>query len=572
MKIRLSLTLPLLGLVFLLSCDGKSEEPDPRAIEPDEMCPGMASCLDEGEELLMAGAAKATITPDLSDKDTMEDVNDNGDFEPPPIGDDVWHDNNENGEWDFVWIAGYGMARPANDVHDDLWARTVVLRWKSTTIAVVALDLVGYFWDDAEDIRDDVADLGIDFVIVHGTHDHEAPDVIGIWGFNEMMAGWDQDYIDMVRQKAAGSIRDAYDNMVPATAAFSAGVPAHPDRGVCNVCLDGRDPFVIIENLTTIRFIDAADESTIATLINWAGHPESAGSDNHSITADYPYYVREGIEKGVHRGTADMDGVGGIAIFIQGALGSQIGCPGDVECEDLEGNVWVEGRKDFGKVQCIGENIAVGALEAMKNESEPTEICPIEFRKKYVDLVVENYGYHAMILNDVFHIHRRDDYGFDRTRPIREGNWPHFETEVSWVRIGPAQAILIPGELTPELAVGGYDGSHTPECAYDWVIEQGTLSRADNPNPPDLTLAPGPPYLFDFLTDPAQAGNEAAYPMIWGLTNDFLGYFVPPYNYELAHPGAYIEEAPGDHYEETNSVGPAGWPEMERNLIGIMVY
>jgi hypothetical protein len=37
---------------------------------------------------------------------------------------------------------------------------------------------------------------------------------------------------------------------------------------------------------------------------------------------------------------------------------------------------------------------------------------------------------------------------------------------------------------------------------------------------------------------------------------------VPPYDFEL-HPDApYVSEAPGDHYEETNSVGPEVLPTI----------
>ncbi|MFH1438420.1 MAG: hypothetical protein ABIJ56_22110, partial [Pseudomonadota bacterium] len=162
------------------SCNDGSKKVDPRAIEPDYYCPGSSTCRDDdGDSVLMAGAAMATINPTIVD--TIDDVDEDGFFEPPPLGDDVWHDNNENGEWDFTWIAGYDYDRPANDIHDDLWARTVVLQWESTAIAIVSVDLAGIFLDDVMDIREQVADLEIDFVVVHATHDHEAPDVIGYW-------------------------------------------------------------------------------------------------------------------------------------------------------------------------------------------------------------------------------------------------------------------------------------------------------------------------------------------------------------------------------------------------------
>jgi len=554
------------SMLATLACGGEGKKKDPRAIEPEEYCPGQPGCPDRGEAVLRAGASARVITPDMTGMDTIDDVDGDGDFEPPPWGEDVWHDNNGNGEWDFVWLAGFGMARPANDVHDDIWARAVVLSWKSTTVALVTLDFMGLFWDDGETIRENVADLGIDFVIVHGPHNHEAPDVIGIWGFDELDPGWDQAYIDFVTTEAGQAIREAYESMVPARAAFGQTVPAHPERGVCNVVLDGRDPNIINELLTTMRFTDAASGATIATIVNWAGHAESMDDNNHSITADYPGFLRTAVEDGIFKGDTSVDGVGGVAIFVNGALGAQIGCPDDVECLDFDGTVWVPNVPAFGKTQCIGENLALAALRAIESETEPAARCPIEYRRKTVHLKIENYGYHAMILNDVFHTPRRS-FGFDRTKPITEDNLPGFDTEISWLRIGPSQAILLPGELSPELAVGGYDGSHTPECVYDLGWERGTLTWPTNPNPPDLSQAPGPPYLFDFLAE-----KDAVYPMIWGTTNDFLGYFVPSYDYKLDERNPYIDEAPGDHYEETNSVGPSGWPELERNIIGILVW
>jgi hypothetical protein len=64
----------------------------------------------------------------------------------------------------------------------------------------------------------------------------------------------------------------------------------------------------------------------------------------------------------------------------------------------------------------------------------------------------------------------------------------------------------------------------------------------------------------------------ADYPMVFGLTNDEIGYLVPSYNFQLASPGAYLHEAPGDHYEETNSIGPHAWPALERLFISMIEY
>jgi hypothetical protein len=51
---------------------------------------------------------------------------------------DTYTDKNGNGQFDAVWLAGFQNNRPASGVHDDLWARTMILDDGSTRIALVA--------------------------------------------------------------------------------------------------------------------------------------------------------------------------------------------------------------------------------------------------------------------------------------------------------------------------------------------------------------------------------------------------------------------------------------------------
>jgi len=81
------------------------------------------------------------------------------------------------------------------------------------------------------------------------------------------------------------------------------------------------------------------------------------------------------------------------------------------------------------------------------------------------------------------------------------------------------------------------------------VVAPGVpLIEADNPNPPDVANAPKGPYIKDRMS--------STYRWIIGLGNDELGYIIPAYNFQLGAPQPWIDEAEGDHYEETNSLGP----------------
>jgi hypothetical protein len=144
-------------------------------------------------------------------------------------------------------------------------------------------------------------------------------------------------------------------------------------------------------------------------------------------------------------------------------------------------------------------------------------------------------------------IYKRTVCCYDMSRPIDDTNLPSAETRVAYLTLGPVSIITNPGELHPELFIGGYDGS-----------KAGTYTFIDTKkkNAPDVSKAPPPPYLIDIME------GERPHRMTFGLTMDFLGYIVPRFNYVLHESRPYFDEAEGDHYEETNSIGPLVEPQV----------
>jgi hypothetical protein len=100
-------------------------------------------------------------------------------------------------------------------------------------------------------------------------------------------------------------------------------------------------------------------------------------------------------------------------------------------------------------------------------------------------------------------------------------------TEVGLLRLGPAAIAIIPGELYPELAVGG-------------------LQTPQDPNA-DFPGAPHEPLLFDQVKD-------AKYKLVFGLSNDMLGYLIPKSQWDKAAPFCYGRKTA--QYGEDNSCGP----------------
>lgn len=523
----------------------------PPEVVPDLVCPGDEGCPAGGDGALHAGAAAVSITPPLSDNEPLTvDVDGDGDYDPEDG--DTYEDVNGNGAYDAVWLAGFGNGRRATEVLNDAWARALALRNGETTVVFVVLDVVGFFFDDAEPIRAMTADLDVDYVVVSATHSHESRDTIGIWGRTLDETGRSDAYMAFVQERAARAVREAVDALERAHVQYASLRLRDLPGGVLRYVSDTRDPQVIDDEVRVMRFV-TPEGATVSTFVNFAAHPEYMGSRNTRFSSDFPHWLREGVEVGVDGPEgARRDGVGGVTVFVNGALGSQIG-PGAVRLESWEGEP-VE-RNTEAAARTVGSQLAWHVLGALGPDGGSTtdETAALAFRRHRFRAPIENRRYHIAYLSGLF---TRGLYDYDPDRAIRRGNFPYVQTEALVLDVGRAQLITAPGELDPALFVGGYDGAYAPTGVP--VVDETAE------NPPELSRAPEGPYLRDLARPDAE--------QVWllGLTGDFLGYFIPEFDYELDPGVPYIAEAPGDHYEETNSIGESGWPIVHRVMRALL--
>ena len=88
------------------------------------------------------------------------------------------------------------------------------------------------------------------------------------------------------------------------------------------------------------------------------------------------------------------------------------------------------------------------------------------------------------------------------------------------------------------------------------------------PNLPNFDEAPAPPYMRDLVL----AHPGVKYPVLAGLAEDYIGYIIPAYNYVLDPSNPYINEAPGDHYEEVYSLGPLVEQHAVHPILQLLQY
>ena len=106
-----------------------------------------------------------------------------------------------------------------------------------------------------------------------------------------------------------------------------------------------------------------------------------------------------------------------------------------------------------------------------------------------------------------------------------------------------------PPLVTRLFADAGYEAKSMEGQAILWAAVNQT--EGDVPKAVELFRAQQQAAVDKYVADKA-AGKRN---LVVSLGNDELGYIVPEYDFVLGFP-EYLSEAEGDHYEETNSIGP----------------
>ncbi|MFZ8990935.1 MAG: hypothetical protein ACO2ZJ_11400, partial [Pseudohongiellaceae bacterium] len=114
-----------------------------------------------------------------------------------------------------------------------------------------------------------------------------------------------------------------------------------------------------------------------------------------------------------------------------------------------------------------------------------------------------------------------------------------YKSELAWIKIGEATLTAIPGELYPEIAIGGIE----------------------NPAGADFTIAPVEvPPIRDALTGRVN--------LMVNLANDAIGYIIPKSEWDDEAPWIYGETE--ETYGEIVSLGAETAPTIHQRLMSLL--
>lgn len=464
----------------------------------------------EASESFQVGLAKVPITPKI--EDTWVDADSNARYEPKKG--DTFVDKNGNGKFDAFWLAGFQNGRPAAGVHDDIWARAIVLDDGRLSVAIVVLDAIGFFHDDVVTIRKMVKEkkLPVDHVIVTSIHNHEVPDLMGLWGPKFYKTGVNDKYLKFVQRQAVKAIESATQSLRPAKMML-----ARIDSTASDLVTDTRPPRVLDDAINMMQFRDAEADTMLGLFMNWGDHPETLDSDNLYVTADFAHYWLDGIEKGIiYNDEVKRQGVGGIAIWANGAVG---GLMTTLHCNVYD--PWLKKsfkKGSFDKARAQGYRLADLVLDKVeKGQWETVQNPAMKLAAHTFYFNVSNKYFKLAGALGLFH------RGFHKMKQLR--------SEVDLLSIGDAWILTVPGEINPEIVNGGIE------------VPEG----ADFPGDP-------------VEVPPLRQLMKGKYNFVIGLANDEVGYMMPKTHWDTKAPYTYGSKK--GFYGEINSLGPETGPKI----------
>jgi len=338
----------------------------------------------------------------------------------------------------------------AKEIHDDLYAKAIVFNDKDTKAALVRCDLIGLERDFVEETRRLIeSETGIDRnnIMITCTHTHSGPIT------DSLIPDLDA-WMKVLSRKIKGAVIAANRNLKEAKIGFNRG-------SVEGIVINRRKPGGPVDTEVGIIRIDDLAGNPMAVLINYACHAVVLGPDNLLISADYPGFVMNFVERNL----------GVPALFVNGACGDIN--PLDkltVMRQKRKEDIYDRHGGTFEEAKRLGNMIGAEAVKVFlgtetENDLE-LKVASREIRIPLVDLpsidelkrmLEENENLFRKLVSEkdaahAFRIAMLIQYARSTIKYVESGENVR-PTEIQIFRIGDGGLIALPGEIFVEIGL-----------------------------------------------------------------------------------------------------------------------
>lgn len=314
---------------------------------------------------------------------------------------------------------GMGPGAPAKGKQGELTARAIVFRSGQESVAIVGVDSLGFPSVLGDRARKLVPRLAPERIIIGSTHTHSAPDM---YAYPDGKGGHtgSLEYMQFVAEQVGGAVNEALDHMQAAELRVATGVAEG------RIAYNYYAPDLYDRRASVIQ-ARALDGKTIATLVNYAVHPEVLGTGPGLISPDLVGPLCDRIESAA----------GGMAMFMNSAQGGMV----TADNRDLsnpsnpERGYWHD-KREWSECERIGGQLAKESLRIVDTaqwQKTPT----LNVKWTAAKFPVESKEMWAVVEYSPLQYPRNSDHSVT--------------TRMNLVTLGNAQILTIPGEALPNI-------------------------------------------------------------------------------------------------------------------------
>lgn len=315
---------------------------------------------------------------------------------------------------------GMGPTQAATSKRGELLARAFVIEKDGFRVAIISVDALGFPRVLGDQARSQVRGILPENILISASHTHSGPD---FYAFPDGQGGHtgDLNYMKSVCKLIAEATNEAIDQLQPAKLRIATG------EAQGKIAYNYYAPDLYDRRLSVIQAL-TPDDRTIATLVNYAVHPEVLGAGNKICSPDLIGPLRDRIEAKT----------GGLAMFINGAVGGMITADNrDLNRpRDAVRGYWDDDRT-WDECLRIGHTLGDEALRLI--ELAPFQVNPkLICKARKVRFPVESDTVWAVVqLSPLKYPHSDNDRAIS--------------TIINFIELGNAKIITIPGEALPNI-------------------------------------------------------------------------------------------------------------------------
>ncbi len=323
-------------------------------------------------------------------------------------------------------LGGYGdrMSKPAEAIHDRIWAKTVVIQKVDKKYAIVTMDVLALPPNVKPELLERISAEGWSEknVMLLASHSHGSFDMTALNDKNHLgspqIGIFHPELLEHVLNVLEKVITEAGKDLKPVSIGTGSMIVEGMNR-------NRRGDPDVDRNLTVTR-IDLENGKPLAVLVNWTAHPTFMSENDMWVSGGWPGYLQRELQQCI--------GDGVIAMYYNGAEGDQsaIGSPGV--------------KSHYEKAEIYGRAIAIKAMNVY-HKIKPQKV--VEFDYAFQEVTLPERKVHPLFMKTGGKEYNLTPEALHAVLNVMSPE----ATSIGAVRIGDMVMVGAPGELAAGLGL-----------------------------------------------------------------------------------------------------------------------